>query len=163
MNIIIIVARDRKGGIGSHDALPWKMSDDLVSFRMRTMGHHVVMGRKTYESIGRPLPGRFMVVVSRRRDLEIEGCDVVPSLTEAYALARRRNEDRCYVIGGGEIYAQALPDADTLVVTEVDATVDADTFFPDIDEAAWHEVARVPIERNEKNQYDAVIRELVRR
>jgi dihydrofolate reductase len=163
MNIIIIVARDRNGGIGVDNTLPWKLSDDLKAFRARTMGHHVVMGRKTYESIGRPLPGRTMVVVSRRPDLLIEGCDVVTSLQDAFALARSRNEHQCFVIGGGEIYAHAIGEADTLVLTDVDADVHADTFFPVIKEEEWHEVSRSAIERSEKNEYDAVIRELVRR
>lgn len=162
MNIIIIAARDKKGGIGIHNTLPWKLSDDLKAFRARTMGHHIVMGRKTYMSIGRPLPGRTTIIVSRRPQLDIDGCDVVRSPEDAYALARSRGEKQCFVIGGGELYAQCVKDADTLVLTEVDADVQADTFFPAVNSSEWREESRQIITQNDKNEYNAVIRELVR-
>lgn len=162
MNIIIIVAKDKKGGIGVNNTLPWKLSDDLKAFRARTMGHHIVMGRKTYMSIGRPLPGRTTIVVSRRPHLDIDGCDVVSSPEDAYALARSRGEKQCFVIGGGEIYAQCINDADTLVVTEVEADVQADTFFPTVNTTEWREESRQVITQSDKNEYNAVIRELVR-
>lgn len=162
MDIIIIVAKDKKGGIGVNNTLPWKLSDDLKAFRSRTLGHHIVMGRKTYMSIGRPLPGRTTIVVSRRPHLDIDGCDVVSSPEDAYALARSRGEKQCFVIGGGELYAQCIKDADALVVTEVEADVQADTFFPVVNTTEWREESRQVITQNEKNEYNAVIRELVR-
>src|SRR5262245_52323986 len=103
--VSIIVAMDRKAGIGADNKLPWRLSADLKRFRELTMGHHIIVGRKTFESIGKPLPGRRMIVVTRDRSYEAEGCDVVHSVQDAIELARGRGESEAFICGGAEIYA----------------------------------------------------------
>jgi dihydrofolate reductase len=142
--IAIVVAMDRNRVIGARGRLPWRLSVDLKRFKALTLGHAVIMGRKTFESIGKPLAGRKNIVVSRRKDFAAEGCDVARSLDEALQAAGGGD---VYVIGGGEIYAQALPRADRLYVTEIDTEVaGGDAFFPAIDPAAWKLVEDVPAE-----------------
>ena len=125
MTIAIIAAISRNRGIGKNGALPWQISEDLRRFKRLTMGHVVLMGRKTWTSLGRPLPGRRNVVLSRT---QLEGADTYPSLEEA--LGALHSEERVFVIGGGEVYAQCLERAHELYLTIVDREVDADTFFP---------------------------------
>ncbi|MFO1395010.1 MAG: dihydrofolate reductase [Steroidobacteraceae bacterium] len=139
-SVSIIVATDEAGGIGLDGALPWRLPDDLKRFKALTMGKPVVMGRRTWDSIGRPLPGRLNIVVSRSSGLERPGCTVVGSLESALALAGDVPE--VCVIGGAEIYRLALPFADTVHLTEVHARVEADTHFPRLDPREWEEVAR---------------------
>lgn len=139
--VSIVVATDTTGGIGLRGSLPWHLPEDLRRFKALTMGSPVVMGRKTWDSIGRALPGRHNIVVSWRASLAIEGCTVVDSLDAALAAAGPVPE--VFVIGGAEIYRLALPIADTLYLTRVHATVGADTFFPALDFAEWEELARV--------------------
>jgi dihydrofolate reductase len=112
----------------------------LKHFKALTMGHHIIMGRKTFDSIGRPLPGRTTVVVSRNAQLEISGCVVVYSLEAAVTACS--GDDEIFVVGGAELYAQALPLADTLYLTEIQQEVEGDAHFPEFDRRAWHEVAR---------------------
>lgn len=138
LSIIAIVARN--GGIGRGNALLWHLSDDLKHFKRTTMGCPIVMGRKTWESIGRPLPGRRNVVVTRNRDFAPAGADTAASLDAALDLLA--GTPRVFVIGGGELYGAALPLADTLVLTEVDAEAEADTFFPPWDRTRFRETAR---------------------
>lgn len=137
--ITIVVATDERHAIGRDGQLPWRLPEDLRRFRALTLGKPVVMGRKTWDSIGRPLPGRLNVVVTRQRGLELPGAIVVNSLNEALAVAGDAVE--VCVIGGAEIYALALPLADTVHLTRVHATVDADTYFPALDPAQWQQVA----------------------
>lgn len=137
--IAIIVAMAKNRTIGIDNTLPWRIPEDLKHFKALTMGHHLIMGRKTYDSIGRPLPGRTTVVVSRDRDLKIEGCIVAHSLAEAIAAC---TDDEIFVVGGAEIYAQALPLAGTLYVTEIQQEISGDAHFPEFDKKAWREVAR---------------------
>ena len=137
--VSIVVATDAQGGIGLRGSLPWRLPDDLRRFKALTMGSPVIMGRRTWDSIGRPLPGRQNIVVSRDAGLAIAGCTVVDSLDAALAAARAARES--FVIGGAEIYRLALPIADTMHLTCVHATVGADTFFPAYDGADWEEVA----------------------
>ena len=132
--IAIIVAVAENGVIGGDNRLLWHISEDLKHFKAVTTGHPVVMGRKTYESLGRPLPGRRNVVVTRQ-NISIEGCDVVHSLDEAYALFPP--EEEVFVIGGAQIYAQALPLADRFYLTRVFRAYEGDTHFPEWDEAQW--------------------------
>jgi dihydrofolate reductase len=139
--ISIIVAVGRNGVIGRDGALPWRLPEDLKRFKALTMGHVMIMGRKTYESIGRLLPGRRSVIVSRQAGYAVEGATVAPSLAEAIAAAGEIPE--VFVIGGGEIYRAALPSAHRLLVTEVDASPEGDAFFPAVDIAVWRETARV--------------------
>ncbi|GIW34980.1 dihydrofolate reductase [Meiothermus sp.] len=136
--IALVVAMDKNRAIGQGGALPWRLPDDLKRFRALTLGRTVLMGRKTYESIGRPLPQRRNVVLTRDPAFRPEGLEVVHSLEEALKLG-----DELMVIGGGEVYAMFLPLATHLHLTLVDATVpDADAFFPQWDSAEWREVYR---------------------
>lgn len=141
MPVTIVAAVARNRVIGRDNDLPWRIPEDLRRFKELTMGGVLVMGRKTYESIGRPLPGRRTVVVSRNPDLEIEGVEMAPSLEMALEIA---GGDDVFVVGGGEIYRQAMGVADVLEITEVDAEPEGDTFFPEIDPNVWREVARTP-------------------
>src|SRR5262252_6627228 len=119
---------DERRGIGKAGKLPWRLSSDLKRFRELTMGHHLIVGRKTFESIGKPLEGRQMIVVTRHEDFKPSGCIVSDSIDAAFDVARERGENEVFVIGGGEIYAQTLGFADRLYLTEVHTVVDADTF-----------------------------------
>jgi dihydrofolate reductase len=151
--ISIIAAMDRKRGIGVDNKLPWRLSADLKRFRELTMGHHIIVGRKTFESIGRPLPGRRMVVVTRDVNYKAEGCDVAHSVEDAVNLARERDESEAFICGGAEIYAQTIEIADRMYLTFVDAEVTADTFFPEFDEREWNERESFYQPADEKNQY----------
>jgi dihydrofolate reductase len=147
-NLIILVAMSGNRTIGLNNTLPWRIPADLKRFKSLTMGHHLIMGRKTYESIGKPLPGRTTVVVSRDTSLKIEGCRVAHSMTEAIASCRA---DPIYVVGGAEIYAQALALADTLLITEIQQEVEGDAWFPEFDRLQWQEISR-EIQRQETPQ-----------
>jgi len=138
--VAIIVAADERGGIGRDGGLPWHLPEDLKRFKALTMGKPMVMGRRTWDSIGRPLPGRRSLVVSRQGDLAIAGAEVYGSLEAALEAAADAPET-C-VIGGAEIYRQALPRAEVVHLTRVHALVDADTFLPLLDAGEWEEVAR---------------------
>jgi dihydrofolate reductase len=151
--ISIIAAMDRKRGIGVDNKLPWRLSADLKRFRELTMGHHIIVGRKTFESIGRPLPGRRMIVLTRDGNYKAEGCDVAHSVEDAVNLARERGESEAFICGGGEIYSQSIRAADRMYLTLVDAEVAADTFFPEFDEREWSEQESSYQPADEKNQY----------
>jgi dihydrofolate reductase len=138
--VSVIAAVADNNAIGLDNGLPWHLPEDLKHFRSLTMGHHIIMGRKTYESLGRLLPGRTTVIVTRQTDYCIEGALVATSLEEAVSLCG--NDDEVFVIGGAELYKLALPAADKLYLTEVNGEFAADTFFPEYDKAAWREVAR---------------------
>ncbi|MFI3287275.1 MAG: dihydrofolate reductase [Rikenellaceae bacterium] len=137
INIIVAVAENNV--IGCHNKLIWHISEDLKRFKSLTTGHPIIMGRKTYESIGRPLPGRLNVVITRSRDLVIEGVSIVGSLQEAVELTK---ESEPFVIGGGEIYAQSLPLAGRLYITRVHQSPQGDTYFPELDLSEWRETLR---------------------
>ena len=143
MTIILIAAVGSNGVIGRDNDLPFRIREDLQRFKRLTLGHTLVMGRKTYDSIGRPLPGRRTVVVTRQADWSAEGVEVVHDLDDALKLA---DGNDLYVAGGGEIYRQALPYADRLELTEVAQSPAGDVTFPDLDPAAWTETAREPHE-----------------
>ncbi len=153
MIVSLIAALDRRRGIGKDNQLPWRLPADMKRFRELTMGHHLIVGRKTYESIGKPLPGRTTIIVTRRSDFQAEGCDVVSSADEALALARTRGEQEVFVIGGAEIYAQTLAQADRLYLTLVEAEVAADTFFPTFAADDWLEAEHSTHAADEKHQY----------
>ena len=153
MIISLMVAMDEKRGIGKAGKLPWHLSSDLRRFRELTMGHHLIVGRKTFESIGKPLPGRHTIVVTRNSNFKPEGCFVSHSVEDAIALARERGETEAFVIGGAEIFARALPSADRIYLTEVHAEVDADVFFPEFDRDEWIETQHIDHSADEKNQY----------
>jgi len=137
--LTLVVATDSHGGIGNHNALPWKLPEDLAHFKRTTSGHTIIMGRKTFDSIGRPLPNRRNIVVTRNPAWAHEGVEAAPSLAAAVALA---GDGPAFVIGGAQIYGEALPIAQRLVVTEIAAQFECDAFFPPIDPLQWKEMAR---------------------
>jgi dihydrofolate reductase len=158
MEKCVIVAIADNNAIGRNNELLWHISEDLKFFKRTTSGCPVIMGRKTFESIGRPLPKRTNIVVSRGFDAP-EGVVVVSSLSEAYSVALsaecQGETQRCFVIGGGQIYAQAINDADRLVITHVHTVIeDADTFFPEIDAALWTVVERSEMQTDPETGYD---------
>jgi dihydrofolate reductase len=142
MLISLVAALARRRVIGIGNQLPWRLPEDLQRFKRLTLGAPVIMGRKTHESIGRPLPGRRNTVVTRQPQAAWQGCSVAHSLDEALALAADAPE--AFVIGGAELYAQALPRADRLYLTFIDADCDGDAFFPEFDPLAWREIEREP-------------------
>ena len=149
--ISIIVAASTNNAIGIRGELPWRLSSDLQHFKATTMGKPIVMGRKTWDSIGRPLPGRQNIVITRQAGFVAEGCDVVASLAEAAEAAGDENE--IMVIGGSEIYSLALPLADRLYLTRVHAAVDGDAFFPEIDATEWRLIDDEHHEADERNEH----------
>lgn len=136
--ISIIVAADINNTIGGNNDLLWRIPEDLKRFKALTMGKLCIMGRKTFESIGKPLPGRRFVIITRDRNYKVEGCEVVSSLEAALALAAR--EEETMIIGGGEIYRQALALTDKIYLTRVLEQFEGDTFFPELAEHQWREV-----------------------
>ena len=125
--------------IGSNGAIPWRLPNELQLFKRVTMGHHIIMGRKTWESIGRLLPGRTTVIVTRQKDYAVPGAIVAHTLADA--IAKCKCEDEIFVVGGGDLYHEALPKADRLYLTVVDATPEGDTRMPDINSNEWREVS----------------------
>lgn len=157
----LVVAVARNGVIGRDNQLPWRLPDDLKYFKQVTMGHPVIMGRRTYQSIGKPLPGRKNIVVTRDRDFQAPGCIVAHSLDEAWQAANGA-EEAC-VIGGTSLFEETLPGADLIHLTEVQADVEGDTYFPPFDRGQWAEteVARHPAD--ERHAYPFRIVRLERR
>ncbi|HEY8341737.1 MAG TPA: dihydrofolate reductase [Calditerricola sp.] len=149
--IVLVAAMGRNRVIGKAGGLPWHLPADLARFRRLTTGKVVLMGRKTFEAIGRPLPHRVNVILTRRRDWRPEGGTVVHSLAEA--LARFGGED-LYVIGGAAVFRQFLPLADRMHLTHIEAEVDGDTWFPPFDEAEWAVVAKEKGPKDAQNPYD---------
>jgi len=138
--LTLIVARARNGIIGRGNALPWRLPADLAHFKRTTMGHPIVMGRKTFESIGKALPGRRNIVVTRRSGWHVDGIEIARSLDEAIELCG--DSEHVFVIGGAELFAEALPRADAVVATEIDRDFEGDVTFPALDRALWIEVSR---------------------
>ncbi|RZT21832.1 dihydrofolate reductase [Fictibacillus sp. BK138] len=147
--ISFVVAMDEKLAIGKDNDLPWYLPNDLKHFKKTTMGKPIVMGRKTYESIGKPLPGRENIVVTRDQSYVAEGTTIVHSVDEVLKM----NAEEICVIGGSEIFKQFLPVADRLYITEIHHTFDADTFFPELNDDEWNEVSRTTGIVDEKNKY----------
>jgi dihydrofolate reductase len=153
MRLSIIAAMSENGVIGREGRLPWHLAADLKRFKQLTMGHAVIMGRKTWESIGRPLPGRRMVVITRQPNYQPDGVQVVPSLDDALAIAESAGDEEAFIIGGAEIYRLALPRAERLHVTLIHATIDGDTAFPPIDWSMWQQTASEPHRADDKNDF----------
>jgi len=135
MTISIIVAVAENGVIGYDNHLLWHISEDLKRFKSLTIGHHIIMGRKTYDSVGKPLPGRINIVISRQQNYSVEGCLVAKSLEDALEIAKQDNE--VFIIGGGEIYKQSLSLSDKIYLTRVHAGFAGDTFFPELNLSEW--------------------------
>lgn len=150
--ISIIAAMANKRVIGKNNDMPWHLPADLDHFKKVTMGKPVVMGRKTYESIGRPLPGRTNVIISRNPEYCIEGCEHASSLEEA--ITKLNAEEEIMIIGGGNLYAQALSQANKLYLTFIDLDVDGDTLFPEYEHLKLTEIKRETHSKDEKNPYD---------
>lgn len=158
----IIVAISDNNAIGRDNQLLWHISEDLKFFKRTTLGSPVIMGRKTFESIGRPLPKRVNIVVSRGFNTG-EEVAVAASLEEAFKVAEDTNLEKCFVIGGGQIYSQALPLVDSLIVTHVHTVIeDADTFFPEIDPVIWQVSERSELLHDEESGYDFEFVEYIR-
>jgi dihydrofolate reductase len=158
MDLVIHAAVAENGIIGRAGGLPWQLSSDLKRFKAGTMGRPIVMGRKTFDSIGRPLPGRLNIVVTRDRTWSREGVETVGSLRDAIALAKVRGRcmagaEEIAIIGGGELYAQAMPIADRLHITHVLASVDGDTRFPAIDPALWRQTVTEAVPAGERDSH----------
>ncbi|HZG19680.1 MAG TPA: dihydrofolate reductase [Herbaspirillum sp.] len=137
--LTIVVATDLNNGIGINNTLPWRLPEDLAHFKRTTSGHAILMGRKTFESIGRPLPNRRNIVITRNADWQHAGVESATSLQAAAALA---GDAPAFIIGGAQIYAEALPLVDRLIITRIASSFDCDAFFPAIDEQRWQETAR---------------------
>jgi dihydrofolate reductase len=146
VTLSIIVAIANNNAIGKDNQLLWHLPEDLQYFKRTTMGKPIVMGRKTFESIGRPLPGRLNIVITRQQDWQHDGVKVVHTINDALRLAEAQSMidgiNEMMVIGGAEIYKTALSQADKLYVTRVDAVIDGDAFFPEIDQTVWQETHR---------------------
>jgi len=156
MIISLIAAVSRNHVIGKNNDLPWHLPDDMKYFMQTTKEHYVIMGRKNYESIPekfRPLPNRTNIVVTRTKDFNAPNCLVVNSTEEGLALAKQANQDEIFIIGGSEIYALGLPMAERLYLTEIDAIIDGDTYFPEINKGEWREVSRKHHEADNRHAY----------
>lgn len=151
--ITLVVAMGLNHEIGVDNKLPWHLPKDLKHFKEITSGHPIIMGRKTYESIGKPLPNRTNIVISRKKDWFEEGILIVGSIKEAIKFGQKIDED-IFIIGGGNIFEQTMDIADKLEVTEIKTNIEADTFFPKIDPKIWTKTDEVCHEKDEKNNFD---------
>jgi dihydrofolate reductase len=156
MTISLIAALAKNRVIGKNNNLPWHLPDDMKYFMNTTKAHHVIMGRKNYESIPekfRPLPNRTNIVVTRQKDFHAPTCIVVNTLEEGIATARAAGEKELFIIGGSEIYALGMPWADQLYLTEIDTTLDGDTYFPSFNKNEWSEQSRIHHEADARHVY----------
>lgn len=151
MKISLICAASQNGVIGRDNRLPWHLPADLAHFKRLTTGHHILMGRKTYESIGKPLPNRTNIVITRQTAFQANGCLVAHSLEEAVGLCSTDQE--VFIIGGAEIYRQALPLASKIYLTHIWYDFEGDTFLFEVDSSAWQEIHREDFAPDEKNKY----------
>jgi dihydrofolate reductase len=142
MRISIIAAMAANRTIGIENRLPWHLPDDLKRFKALTMNHHIVMGRKTYDSIGKPLPGRSTIIVTRNMDYAVPGCVAVNSLDAALTVSF--SDEEVFFVGGADLYRQALPIANRIYLTEIRRVFDGDAFFPEFDMSQWNETSREP-------------------
>ena len=151
MNISIIVAASRNNVIGKDNQLIWRLSADLKRFKALTTGHTIIMGRKTFDSIGKPLPNRTSVIITRQEGYKQDGCIVVHSLEEA--LEAVKDQEKVFIIGGGTIYKEAIDKADELYLTLVHHEFEGDTYFPEIKNDQWESIHREDCLPDEKNEY----------
>jgi dihydrofolate reductase len=156
MNVSAIAAVSKNMVIGKDNDLPWRLPDDMKFFMETTKGHHVVMGRKNYDSLKdkfKPLPNRTNIVITRQKDFNAPGCIVLNDIDKAVDLAKAAGENECFIIGGAEIYKLAMPRTNRLYLTEIDAEIEGDTFFPKVDKNEWKEVFRKHHSKDEKHKY----------
>lgn len=163
MIITLIAAIEAGGGIGKDGSLPWHLTDDLKHFKRVTMGHHLLMGRRTYEGIAGKLPGRHLIVLSRDANFQASDAQVAPSLEAGLRLAEAAGESELFVIGGAEVYERAIPLAQRFYRTRVHAEVETDTQFPEFDEGDWSLLESEAFEQGGKNDWGFVIEHLQRK
>lgn len=155
MKIILIAAVAENNVIGKDNQLIWKLSSDLKRFKNLTSGHYILMGRKTFESLGKPLPNRTHMIITRNPDFQApEGHYSFLNLEEAFIFCNKLDIEKLFIIGGGEIYKQALPFCDQLEITEVKSSPEGDVFFPSLDPKIWKETERQDFEADERNEFD---------
>ncbi|KEO72476.1 dihydrofolate reductase [Anditalea andensis] len=164
MKISLIVAKAQNNVIGKDNSLVWKLSADLRHFKSTTTGHHLIMGRKTFESTEKPLPNRTSVVITRNKKYTVpDGHHVVTDLKEAIAICKKKQLEKIFISGGGEIYKMALPLVDEMIITEVNAQPDGDTYFPEINWSEWDIVSSVHHDADEKNEFSFDINTYIRK
>lgn len=152
MNIILVAAHAQNRVIGKNNELVWRLPKDFKHFKDLTMGHPMIMGRKTFESLGKPLPGRTSIIITRDNQYQQESCVVVHSLQEAIEEAKKIDSE-IYIIGGAQVYEQALPFATKMYLTEVKAIPEGDAYFPEFSKQEWKETAREPFPKDDKHDY----------
>lgn len=150
--LTIIAAIANNNALGKNNDLIWHLPADLIRFKKTTTGHHIIMGRNTFESIGKPLPNRTTVIISRNKNYKAEGCMVVYSLEKALEIAK--DDKSPFIIGGAQIYQQSIEFADKLDITEVHYSFEADVYFPEIDTKIWKETSRKLFKADQKNKFD---------
>lgn len=156
MIVSAIAAVSKNMVIGRNNDLPWRLPDDMKFFMETTKGHHVIMGRKNYDSLKgkfKPLPNRINIVVTRQKDLTAPGCIVLNNISEGIEIAKSSGEEECFIIGGAEIYKLAMPQTNRLYLTEIDAVIDGDTFFPTVNKTEWTEMSRKHHPADERHAY----------
>ncbi|MCB0487625.1 MAG: dihydrofolate reductase [Cyclobacteriaceae bacterium] len=156
MKISLIAALSQNRVIGKNNDLPWRLPDDMKYFMETTSGHHVIMGRKNYDSLPekfKPLPNRINIVVTRQKGFKAAGCEIVHSIEEGVEIGRKAEERELFIIGGAEIYKASLAVADCLYLTEIDAIIEGDTYFPEINPSEWREVSRKRHEADQKHKH----------
>ena len=163
MILSIIAALDERRGLGFENQLSWHLPADLARFKKLTMGHYLILGRKTYQSIGKPLPGRKMIVLSKNPDYILEGAQVVNSFQRALQIAREAGENECFVIGGAEIYKLALPITDRMYLTYVHTVSQADVFFPEFEDENWLKICEQGFQPDQDNPYGSTFTHLIRK
>ena len=154
MIISAIVAMSQNRVIGKDNKIPWHLPADLKYFKKTTLDHHIILGRKCYESIGRPLPRRTNIVVTRNPNYRAEGCIVVRSIEEALEFSRKAKQEEVFIAGGGQIYEQSMHFWDKLYLTEVNVAVEGDIFFPEIVDAQWNLLSEIKCQADAVNPYD---------
>ena len=153
MIISLVVAAAKNNGIGKDGKMPWHLPNDMKHFKNVTWGLPVIMGRKTYESLGKPLPGRTNIIITRQQYQAAEGVFVVHDIKEAMAAAAETDAKEAFVIGGGEIYRQTLPVTQRIYLTRVHTTIEGDTYFPEISESEWNLLSQLDFTADEKHAY----------
>lgn len=163
MKISLIVATDKGGVIGSNNQLLWRLSADLSRFKSLTTGHHIIMGRKTYESIGKPLPNRTNIIVTRNKSYKANDCIIVNTIEEALTIAKTNQEEEVFIIGGADIYNQVIKIADFIYLTLVATNLKGDAFFP-VDDVlcSWKAIRIEKFTQDDKNEYDFEFIDLVK-
>lgn len=161
--ISAIFAMSRNRVIGADNDLPWRLSDDLKFFKRKTLGHHVIMGRNSFEAIGTPLPKRTNIILTRNPFYIVSSCIIAHSLEEALSLAEQNGETEAFVIGGEAVFREALPYLDRIYMTYIDEDVEGDTFFPELNDEEWELESTENFSASEKNDYDFEIRVLNRK